>query len=63
MVQDREAAFAPDLVERDFVIDRCNQLWVAHIMYVPTWVGFLWCLAGALDAHSKKVIGRAMETR
>jgi putative transposase len=60
-VQDREAAFAPDLVERNFVVSGSDQLWVSDITYVPTWAGFLY-LAVVIDAFSRKVIGWAMET-
>jgi putative transposase len=55
-VQDREAAFAPDLVERNFVVSGSDQLWVSDITYVPTWAGFLY-LAVVIDAFSRKVIG------
>src|SRR5215471_15213595 len=34
--RDREARSAPDLVERNFVASRPNQLWVADITFVPT---------------------------
>jgi putative transposase len=51
---------APDLVERDFSVDRPNQLWVADITYVPTGQGFLY-LAVVLDAFSRRVVGWAME--
>ena len=30
---------APDLVERDFIAERQNMLWVADITYIPTWAG------------------------
>ena len=60
-VQDREAAFAPDLVERNFQVSGSDQLWVSDITYVPTWAGFLY-LAVVIDAFSRKVIGWAMET-
>jgi putative transposase len=60
-VQDREAAFAPDLVDRDFKVSHPDQLWVADITYVPTWAGFLY-LAVVIDAFSRKVVGWAMET-
>lgn len=55
------AAPAPDLVDRDFAVDEPNQLWVADITYVPTWVGFLY-LAVVLDAFSRRVVGWAMAT-
>jgi putative transposase len=40
-IRDRDARPAPDLVERRFVADAPNQLWVADITYIPTWSGFL----------------------
>ena len=40
---------APDLVDRSFMADQPNRLWVADITYVPTWAGFLH-LAVVLDA-------------
>jgi putative transposase len=52
---------APDLVERKFIADRPNTLWVADITYVPTWAGFLF-LAIVLDAFSRRVVGWAMAT-
>jgi len=36
-----------------------DQLWVADITYMPTWKGFL-CLAVALDAFSRRIVGWAM---
>ncbi len=32
----------PDLVKRRFVADAPNQLWVADIIYMPTWAGFVY---------------------
>src|SRR5204863_8299164 len=52
---------APDLVDRNFIADRPNQLWVADITYIPTAAGFLY-LAVVLDAFSRRVVGWAMET-
>jgi putative transposase len=40
-IRDRDAGPAPDLVDRRFVADAPDQLWVADITYVPTWAGFL----------------------
>ena len=53
---------APDLVERKFVADRPDLLWVADITYVPTRAGFLY-LAVVLDACSRRIVGWAMSTR
>src|SRR5213078_4589092 len=40
--RDRSARPAPDLVDRHFVADKPNALWVADITYIPTWVGFFY---------------------
>ena len=57
--RDKEARPAPDLVDRNFVAARPNQLWVADITFVPTASGFLY-LAVVLDAWSRKVVGWSM---
>jgi putative transposase len=57
--RDAEAQGAPDLVERCFLAEAPNQLWVADITYVPTWAGFLF-LAVVLDAYSRRIVGWAM---
>ena len=59
---DRQAAPAPDRVERQFAPDQIgapNKLWVADITYVPTDEGWLY-LATVLDAFSRRCIGWAM---
>jgi putative transposase len=58
-VRNPHARPAPDLVDRKFVADRPDQLWVADITYVPTWAGFLY-VAIVLDAFSRRVVGWAM---
>ena len=57
--RNKEARPAPDLVDRNFVASRPNQLWVADITFVPTASGFLY-LAVVLDAWSRKVVGWSM---
>jgi putative transposase len=52
---------AADLVERTFVADAPNVLWVADITYVPTWAGFLY-LAVVLDVFSRRIVGWSMST-
>jgi transposase InsO family protein len=49
----------PDLVQREFVADRPDALWVADITYVPTGSGFLY-LAVVLDVFSRRIVGWAM---
>jgi putative transposase len=58
-VRDRDAAPAPDLVERVFSSTCPNALWVADITYVPTWQGFLY-VAIVLDAFSRRIVGWSM---
>jgi putative transposase len=59
--RDPTARPAPDLVDRDFRADGPDQLWVADITYVPTWIGFLY-LAVVLDVWSRRVVGWSMAT-
>ena len=49
----------PDLVKRDFRVDKPNKLWVADITYIKTWSGFLY-LSVVIDAFSRRVVGWAM---
>jgi len=58
-VRDRDAAPAPDLVNRTFRATGPDQLWVADITYLPTWQGFLY-LAAVVDVFSRRVVGWAM---
>ena len=53
---------APDLVNRKFVASGINQLWVADMTYLPTWVGFVY-LAVVIDVYSRKVVGWAFSER
>jgi Integrase core domain len=52
---------APELVERNFVSEQPNRLWVADITYVRSGEGFLY-LSFILDACSRKVVGWSMAT-
>jgi len=58
-VRDSSAEPAPDLVQRDFSVDRPDQLWVADITYIHTWAGFLY-LAVVMDAWSRRIVGWSM---
>jgi putative transposase len=50
---------APDLVERRFVADAPDRLWLADITYVPTLEGWLF-LGVVMDACSRKIVGWSM---
>lgn len=50
---------AADLVQRRFVADRPNALWVADITYIRTWGGWLY-LAVVVDTYSRMVVGWSM---
>jgi putative transposase len=50
---------APDLVQRNFSVDKPDQLWVADITYIHTWAGFLF-LAVVMDAWSRRILGWSM---
>jgi transposase InsO family protein len=45
-----------DLVNRNFVAVRPNQLWVADLTYVATWHGFVY-VAFVIDAFSRAIVG------
>ena len=45
-----------DLVNRQFVASRPNQLWVADITYVATWSGFVY-VAFVIDVFSRYIVG------
>ncbi len=57
--QDEAAATAPDLVERHFISDSPDRLWVADFTYVPTNEGWLY-LAFVLDTYSRTAVGWSM---
>ena len=45
-----------DLVNRQFVAEQPNQLWVADITYVATWSGFVY-VAFVVDVFSRYIVG------
>jgi putative transposase len=58
-VTDPAADRALDQVNREFVAEGPDRLWVADITYIPTWSGFLY-LAVVLDVWSRRIVGWAM---
>ena len=52
-----------DLVQRQFVATRPNQLWVADFTYVATWRGFVF-VAFVIDVFARRIVGwRASTSR
>ncbi len=43
------------LVNREFTAQQPNQLWVADITYVATWLGFVY-MAFVIDVFSLKIV-------
>jgi len=50
---------APNLLDRNFVADAPNRIWLADITYVETDQGWLY-LAAILDLYSRRIVGWAM---
>lgn len=50
---------APNLLERDFVTQGLDEVWLADITYLPTREGWLY-LHAVLDLHSRRLIGWAI---
>jgi putative transposase len=55
-VGDEKAPRPPDLVDRNFQATRPNQLWVADLTYVATWMGFAY-VAFIIDVFSRRIVG------
>jgi putative transposase len=55
-VADDSASRPADLVERRFVAERANQLWVCDLTYLKTREGFVY-LAFVLDVFSRRIVG------
>ena len=55
-VADDAAARPADLVKRTFTATRPNALWVADLIYVATWAGFVY-VAFVIDVFARVVVG------
>ena len=60
-ISDANAQRPADLVERQFVAERPNQLWVADFTYVATWRGFVY-VAFVIDVFSRMLVGWRVST-
>jgi transposase InsO family protein len=59
---DHKLSVAPNLVNREFVADNRDRLWVSDISYIGTKEGWLY-LAVIIDIFSRQVVGWAMSDR
>jgi putative transposase len=55
-IPDEKAMRPADLVERQFVASRPNQLWVADFTFVASWQGFVF-VAFVIDVYSRMIVG------
>jgi putative transposase len=61
-IPDENAERPADLVDRQFVASRPNQLWVADFTYVATWSGTVY-VAFIFDVFSRRIVGWRAATR
>ena len=59
-VLDGADTYPADAVKREWDTGALNQVWVGDITYLRTWEGWLY-LATVIDAHSRRVIGWAID--
>lgn len=60
-IADERAQRPQDLVRREFVATRPNQLWVSDLTYVATWRGFAY-VAFVIDVYARRIVGRRAST-
>jgi transposase InsO family protein len=53
---DEDAARRPDLVNRNFKVERPNALWVADFTYLRCWEGLVF-FSFVIDAYARRVVG------
>lgn len=53
---------SPNLLAREFTVDRPNAVWVSDITYIWTSEGWVY-LAGVVDLYSRMVVGWSMSNR
>jgi putative transposase len=64
-ISDMKAPCPLDRVNRWFLAERLNQLWVSDFTYVSTWQGWLY-VAFVIDVYARRIVGwrvsRSMHT-
>ena len=59
---DHLLAVCPNLLNREFNVQKANCVWASDLTFIPTREGWLY-LAVTLDLHSRAVIGYAMDSQ
>ena len=59
---DHLLAVCPNLLNREFDVQKANTVWASDLTFIPTKEGWLY-LAVTLDLHSRAVVGHAMDTQ
>jgi transposase InsO family protein len=60
-VFDEQLRRPSDLVNRNFMVERPNALWVSDLTYVATWRGFAY-VAFVIDAFARRIVGWRVST-
>lgn len=55
-ISDKVVPCPLDKVNRKFIADKPNRLWVADFTYVPTWEGFVY-VAFVIDVFARRIVG------
>jgi len=58
-IPDAQAARPLDWVNRQFWVDRPNQLWVSDFTYVSTWQGWLY-VAFVIDVYARRIVNKGL---
>jgi len=53
---------APNLLNKNFIVEQPDQVWVSDITYIWTWEGWMY-LAVVLDLYARHVVGWSMSNR
>ncbi len=56
----RPSIIAPNRLNREFTVERPDQVWVTDITYIRTWQGWLY-LAVVMDLYARRIVGWSMK--
>jgi putative transposase len=56
----RSSIIAPNKLQREFTVEKPDQVWVTDITYIRTWQGWLY-LAVVMDLYAQRVVGWSMK--